>query len=129
MTLILATRVEDLNLFDKSICVDVFILVVVTLNPNLCYIGYYNRNVNSGLEWQQFGNKIGLSFLRISTQISSPILMPLFCDFFGKLCTFHMDLHPPTHVQLSNSNGGCFLCVAFDSGGALCIMFENHVRS
>ena len=45
----------------------------------------------------------------IPTQISSQVLKPLFCDFLGsfaieavvpQLCTFNMDVHPPTHVQL-----------------------------
>ena len=44
------------------------------------------------------------------TQIGSQILRPLFCDSFWEtlqfeaamthMCTFCMDLHPPTHVQL-----------------------------
>ena len=52
----------------------------------------------------------------IPTQTISQILKPLFCDFLEalqfeevapRLCTFHMDLHPPTHVRLKFSNGSC----------------------
>ena len=57
------------------------------------------------------------------TQINSQILNYYFviiCEALEieatmpQLCTFHMDLHPPTHVQLKESNDGCLGYAMFD---------------
>ena len=94
------------------------------------YVGDYNRNVNGGLEEQQLRNEIGVDFfyqtstqmiskwqnitlvqkrVNIPTQINSQSWHRYFVIFWEalqlgavmpQLRTFHMDLHPPTHVQL-----------------------------
>jgi hypothetical protein len=49
------TVAEHRKLFlDKPNCVDVCILLTVWILSKLCYVGSCNKNVNSGLEGQQF---------------------------------------------------------------------------
>ena len=57
------------------------------------------------------------------TRIGSQSLKPLFCDYVGsfaiesmvpQLNTFHMDLHPPTHVQLNKCSSRSLRYVAFE---------------